>query len=178
MNRTLRRTAALAAPALLLALLMIPAPSPALRAQASGVGPGQTAPDFQLAPVGGGKAFNLSQFKGKPVVLVFWATWCPPCRREIPALKDLYQTYTAKGVQVVTVTINFRQNEQDVIQFRQKYELPYIILWDKENKVSEDWGVDGIPTNFVLDRKGVVRFRSNGLDEDLVQALEGTLKNP
>jgi len=177
MKGTLRRTAALLAPALLSAMILLPAPAPAPHAQDAGVGPGQTAPDFQLPPVGGGKAFNLSQFKGKPVVLVFWATWCPPCRREIPALKGLYETYTAKGVQVITVTINYRQNEQDVIQFRQKYELPYLILWDKENKVSDAWGVDGIPTNFVLDRKGIVRFRSNGLDEDLVQALEGTLKN-
>ncbi len=145
-------------------------------AQSAGVAVGQKAPDFKLEPVGGGKPMSLQQIHGKAVVVVFWATWCPPCRREIPALKDFYQTYTPKGVQVVTVTIDFRQTREDVVQFEQKYELPYIVLWDSGNKVSDVWGVEGIPTNLVLDADGIVRYRGHEVDAEMVSAVDSILK--
>lgn len=175
MNRILRIALPVALLAVLAAGVLLAQAPPA--AKAAGVYPGQTVPDFSLPPVGGGKAMSLSAFKGKPVVVVFWATWCGPCRNEIPALKELYQRYTAKGVQVITVTLDSRQSQEDVIRFKQAKELPYLILWDKENKVTDAWEVEGIPTNLVIDKKGVVAYRGHGLDQELVAALEATLKN-
>ncbi len=172
MSRTSRLAAALGVFVLVLALYHPPAPL----AQPGAPDVGQKAPDFKLEPIGGGRPFSLSQFKGKPVVLVFWATWCGPCRREIPALKELYQTYTQKGVQVVTVTIEYRQTREQVVQFQQTNQLPYIVLWDAQNKVSDAWGVEGIPTNLVVDAKGVIRFRGNALDGELVGALDAALQ--
>ncbi len=145
-------------------------------AQLAGAVVGNKAPDFKLEPVGGGKPMSLSRFHGKAVVVVFWATWCPPCRHEIPALKDFYQSYTPKGVQVVTVTLDYRQTREDVVQFQQKYELPYTVLWDSGNKVSDAWGVEGIPTNLVLDAEGVVRYRGHEVDSDMIAAVDAILK--
>jgi cytochrome c biogenesis protein CcmG/thiol:disulfide interchange protein DsbE len=177
MERKIRWIAGAAAVALLSGLFLLSPALPSSSAQITGTDVGQTAPDFKLPPVGGGRAYSLSQFKGKPVVLIFWATWCPPCRREIPALKSLYERYTQKGVAVVTVTIDYRQTQEDVLNFQRVNELPYPILWDADNKVSDDWGVEGIPTNMVLDKKGVIRYRGHSMDDDLVSAIEGAIKN-
>ncbi len=174
MNR-LAKASALSLAIALIAAFLAAGPFPP-HAQTSGVAVGQKAPDFKLEPVGGGKPMSLSRFHGKAVAIVFWATWCPPCRHEIPALKDFYQTYTPKGVQVVTVTIDFRQTREDVVQFQQKFELPYIVLWDAGNKVSDTWGVEGIPTNLVLDADGVVRYRGHEVDNAMISVVDNILK--
>jgi peroxiredoxin len=133
---------------------------------------GQPADDLKLEPAAGGKAVSLAQFKGKPVLLIFWATWCPPCRREIPAIKDLYSKYGAKGLEVVTVCINSRQTRQIVSDFKEKNELPYEVLWDGNNSAADAYQIRAVPTNFLLDSDGVIRLRSNAIEQQMVDLIE------
>lgn len=143
----------------------------------TGYGVGKQPPDFKLKVVGGNNTVNLAQFRGKPVVLVYWAGWCGPCRKEIPALKELYSKYSSKGVQFVSVAIGYRQTEEDVAKFAAAQQLPYVILWDKDNKVSEEWAVRSIPTNFVIDLDGVIRYRSFGISPEVETLLQSMIKS-
>jgi thiol-disulfide isomerase/thioredoxin len=138
---------------------------------------GQTAGEFSLQPPEGGKSVSLKDFKGKPTLVVFWATWCGPCRREIPDLKDLHKNYSQKGLQLVAVAINFKETREDVVRFKKASELPYLVLWDEGNKVSDSYAVDGVPTLLLLDDKGVVRYRSHQIDRAMVQLID-TLTTP
>jgi peroxiredoxin len=139
---------------------------------------GQKANELGLQPAEGGTAVNLAAFKGRPVLIVFWATWCPPCRREIPALKDLREKYASKGLEVISVGISYRQTRQAVVDFTAKNSLPYPVLWDADGKVSEAYQISSVPTNIVVDPEGVVRFRNNSVDPSLFDAIEKLLPKP
>ena len=132
---------------------------------------GQTAQDFSLAPVGGGKPVVLSALKGKPTLVIFWATWCPPCRREVPVLKEMYVRYGTK-LNMLGVAVNYRQTERDVATFREAQALQYTILWDAENKASEEYCVSGIPTLVLVDPQGIVRYRGNSITDQLTALLD------
>ena len=102
---------------------------------------GDKATDFSLEPAAGGEAVSLSQFKGKPVLVVFWATWCPPCRREMPVLKKLHEKYGPMGLEIVSVSIPYRQTRESVVKFQEKYDLPFSVLWDSENAASRHYPI-------------------------------------
>jgi thiol-disulfide isomerase/thioredoxin len=162
-------------PALLLALACLGV----LWALASwpGTSVGQAADNFKLTPAEGGKPISLSQFKGKPTVVVFWATWCPPCRREIPTLKNIHKDYTPKGLQMVSVAIAFKESRDDVVKFKKVNELPYLVLWDEDNKTADQYAVEGIPTVLLVDAKGIIRFRGYNLDEEFMKVLDSLTKS-
>lgn len=155
------------APVSLLLALAVPA--------ASGNAVGQPADNFTLPMVEGGKTVKLSDFRGKPTVVVFWATWCPPCRREIPDLKELHKQYGPKGVALLAVAIDFRESKEDVARFRKDYDLPYTVLWDADNTVSGAYAVEGIPTILLVDPQGVIRYRAHALDETFLSLLKNYL---
>lgn len=133
---------------------------------------GQKAGELNLQPASGGKAISLAQLKGKPVLLVFWATWCPPCRREIPALKDLQAKYAPKGLEVISVGIQYRQTREGVVEFKSKNALPYEVLWDSDGKVAQEYAISSVPTNILLDADGTIRFRNNAIEPSLIEAIE------
>ncbi len=142
------------------------------------IAPGQKAPPLKLEPVGGGVPFSLEQFKGKPTLVVFWASWCPHCRDEMPLLKQVYQQYTAKGLRIVTVGVNSNQTPEDVVAFQIKYELPFIILWDGDQVATQAWGVTGFPTNFFIDADGVVRAEGYAINDQMKQLIQEAVKTP
>jgi len=132
---------------------------------------GRPAEDFSLKPVGGGKAVNLTALKGKPTLVIFWATWCPPCRREIPVLKEIYVKYGTR-LNMLGVAVNFRQTEQDVAIFGQDNGIQYPLLWDADNTAADHYCVSGIPSLVLVDPEGIVRYRGNDISSALVQMLD------
>lgn len=138
---------------------------------------GNVAPDFRLKKLGTNDSLVLSSLKGKPVVIIFWATWCGPCRKEIPEIKELYLKYAPKGVVFLAIAVGWRQTEDDVARFQMKYEIPYQILWDRDNEVSEKYYVQGIPTNIILDQDGVVRYRDFALTQRAEELLKSMVKS-
>jgi peroxiredoxin len=128
---------------------------------------GENATDFSLEPAVGGEAVSLSQFKGKPVLVVFWATWCPPCRREMPVLKKLHEKYAPAGLEIVSISIPYRQTRESVVNFQEKNDLPFTVLWDSENTAARSYQVSQVPTNFFVDPEGVVRLKGHNLTPEL-----------
>jgi cytochrome c biogenesis protein CcmG/thiol:disulfide interchange protein DsbE len=134
--------------------------------------PRKIAPAWELSDLNG-KPIRLSDFGGKIVVLNFWATWCPPCRREVPALIAFQKEYADKGVQVVGVSMD-KQGATEGASFAKKMGINYpIVLGDQ--KLSDAYGgIEGIPTTFIIDRRGAVVTAMEG--ETTRAMLESTVK--
>src|SRR4030042_4662339 len=96
------------------------------------------APDFSLKDLQG-KTFTLSKYSGKPVLLFFGTTWCPSCRAEIPAYKEIYATYSPKGLEVVYIDIG--ESLKRVARFAETNSLPYRVLLDEDENVANDYEI-------------------------------------
>lgn len=93
------------------------------------------------------------ELKGKPVIVEFWATWCPPCRASIPHLNELNKKFKDKGLVIVGVT---DEDQKTVTEFRKKLPMDYSVAIDKEGKLGEKFGVNGIPHAFVVGKDGKI----------------------
>ncbi len=109
------------------------------------------APAFSL-PLLSGAEVGPHTYKGKVIILNFWASWCPPCRREMPSMERLYRDYKDKGV--VILGVNDMESEEDVRSFYDEYMLSFPTVLDKDGKVFNQYGVLAIPTSFIIDREG------------------------
>ena len=109
--------------------------------------------DFELQDLTGATR-SLSDFNGKVVFLNFWATWCGPCRFEMPSMERLYQGLKAKGLEIVA--INLQEDRKSVQRFVDEYNLSFTILLDTTGRVGATYGARSIPTTYVVDRDGLV----------------------
>jgi peroxiredoxin len=128
------------------------------------------APGFTLADLSG-KSVSLSDFKGKVVILDFWATWCPPCKKEIPDFIELQKQYGSQGVQIVGIALD---QPDKVKAFVQQNGINYPVLLGNDAITVKYGGIDGIPTTFVIDKKGKIINRFEGFRPKSV--FEGEIK--
>jgi len=132
---------------------------------------GRPAPDFALANARApDRAVRLSDFRGRPVVLNWFATWCGPCRAEIP---DFQAAYEALGGEVVFLGVNLQESPDDAVGMLDEYGAVYPALLDEEGDVALHYRLPGMPTTFFIDADGVVRAWGAGLivEETLVEEL-------
>jgi len=134
----------------------------------------KTAPYFILPDLDG-KMVSLKDFKGKVLILDFWATWCPPCREEIPHFQELYAKYRGKGFEVIGIALD--QGGAKVVKpFAEKFNIGYTILLGGAEISDAYGGIIGIPTTFVIDRKGqiikkYVGYRDKEVFEEDIKGL-------
>jgi len=102
-----------------------------------------------------GQTWSLDEIRGKVVLLRFWTDWCPECRYEMPAIENYYKKLNKEGF--VVLAVNVKQNAQVVEAFTAQFDLTFPILLDLDGKLAQTYGVYAIPTNFLIDRGGVVR---------------------
>ncbi|NIM02993.1 redoxin domain-containing protein [bacterium] len=132
------------------------------------------APDFTLPDLEG-NSLTLSDFKGKVIILNFWATWCPPCREEIPDFVELYEEYKDEGLVIIGVNLD-RGDSRTVKQFSKNYKINYPIVTGNVSVTQDYGGIRGIPTTFIIDRKGNIKekylgYRSKATFEEAVKRL-------
>ena len=120
---------------------------------------GMPAPDFTLPDLEG-KLHGLADFRGRVVVLNFWATWCPPCIDEMPSLQRLHQALADRGVAVIAVSVDERFS--DVPTFVQKFDLTFSVLYDEGKKVSRKYQTFKYPETYILDREGRLKSKVVG----------------
>jgi peroxiredoxin len=134
------------------------------------------APEFSLADISG-KQVKLSDFKGKVVILDFWATWCPPCRMEIPHFISLYNDYKEHGLEIVGVSLD-KNGIQAVVPFVEQKGINYISLIGGPQVATLYGGIRSIPTAFVIDREGRIASKHIGykdrsaFEKDIVPLLK------
>lgn len=124
---------------------------------------GKPAPDWTLQDLDG-KTVRASDFKDKVVILDFWATWCPPCRAEIPGFVELQKKYQAQGLRIVGVSVD-QASADTVKSFVQKSGINYPVVLADTNVVAAFGGIDGLPTTFIIDRGGRIIKRHLGFTE-------------
>jgi len=122
---------------------------------------------------------DIKQFKGKVTIVNFWATWCPPCTREMGSLDNLYRTYKDKDL--VILAVNVGEDSDAVFDFasRLKLELITPILYDKDSKAMEIWKAIGLPSTYVINKKGKVVYKAVGgrdfNNEKITKVIEALL---
>lgn len=117
------------------------------------------APDFTLESRQG-ENLRLEDFRGEVVMLNFWASWCGPCRQEMPLMDDLYARYKDLGFTILAVNVD--ENRDEAHRFLDKVPVSYPILYDPESDVSELYEVQAMPTTVMIDRDGNARFLHRG----------------
>lgn len=114
---------------------------------------GSRAPEFVLRDMDG-KYVSITALRGKLVVLNFWATWCPPCRKELPGLDRLHGDYLGQGLVVVAVSTD--STERGIRKFLDENPFRLRVVHDRDGKISQLYGVFSLPTTFIIDRRGIV----------------------
>ncbi len=118
------------------------------------------ASDFYLRDLDG-ELVRLSDFRGKVVLLNFWATWCPPCRKEMPAMQQLYQVYKDKGLEIVAVSVD-TASTGEVRAFVEELGLTFPVLHDRDSLVSRLYSNPGVPSSYLINAQGKLAYRVLG----------------
>ena len=136
---------------------------------------GNLAPEFRLLDMNG-RPVALSDFRGKVVLLNFWATWCFPCRVEMPSMEAIYRDYRSKGLEIVAVSVD-EQGPAVTRPFQEDKGLTFPILHDRDYQVGLIYGARSLPMTFAIDRQGIIRQRVFGSREwDSPESRQGILE--
>ncbi len=134
-------------------------------------------PDFTLKS-NSGKNIKLSELRGQVVMLNFWASWCAPCRQEMPALEQIHKKYQPLGFTLLG--INVEENSNDAIKWLKGVSVSFPILFDNQSDVSELYGVSAMPTTIIIDRDGNIRYLHQGyqpgVESEYQQQIRALLK--
>ena len=136
------------------------------------------APDFQVPGLDGG-CIELADFRGRPVVVNFWASWCTPCREEFPLLKEANERYSDEGLQIIGVS--YRDIDDDARRFAEDEGANWLLGFDEDDEIAKAYGVRPIPQTFFIDRAGNISsrrfqpfFTMKDLEQDLKPILQRT----
>ena len=126
-----------------------------------------------------GDSVSLASLRGKVVLFNIWATWCHPCRAEIPELRELHAQYRDRGLELVGVSVDADGNDEGIKSFMEEFKMTYPVWRDPDERVSTKFLAIGVPATYLIDRKGILRWRKTGPiapnDSTLAAAIERAL---
>lgn len=118
---------------------------------------GFPAPEFTLKTLAGGETVSLSDYRGRVVIVNLWASWCGPCRAEMPALQAVYAAQQAHGLEILAINSTVQDSEAAARAFVQEFSLTFPVLLDQAGEVGQRYRLLSLPSTFFVDRKGVIR---------------------
>ncbi len=136
---------------------------------------GKAAPDFALKTVDG-QDIKLSDQKGKVVVLDFWVTWCPPCRKSLPHVQSVSQDKALAAKNVVVCAVNERESADDVSKFLQDNHYTFKVALDSSGSAGNDYKVTGIPTTVIIGADGVIKNVFIGFGDDSAKQIDDAIQ--
>ncbi len=142
-----------------LTLILTPAPSFALSV-------GDKAPPFMLRLLDGSDFASKDVVGKNPLALVFWTTWCPNCKRELPHLAKMYETFTPMGLEVLSINAGFNDSLDKAKRYVKKYRMPYPVGFDTGSTISNAYEIRGVPTVMIIDRQGVIQYMNYTVPSD------------
>jgi cytochrome c biogenesis protein CcmG, thiol:disulfide interchange protein DsbE len=134
---------------------------------------GKAAPDLSIQSLDGKRHISLSELSGKVVIVDFWATWCKPCRKSFPNLEEVAKT-NADKVEVIAISVD--DTKDGIAAFVKETGVTFPIAWDEGHAIADRWGMGTMPTTFVIDPSGVVRYRHDGFRDDEPAKIAKELK--
>jgi Peroxiredoxin len=142
-----------------------------------GLEKGNLAPDFELQDING-KTMKLSSFRGKKVIVNFWASWCPPCRLEMPEIEKYYTQNKNTGIEILAVNLTTAEKSQAAVtSFVKADGITFPVLLDKNGDAAHLYDISSIPASFILDSRGVIQEKVVGpMTYESMQKILGTLK--
>jgi thiol-disulfide isomerase/thioredoxin len=139
---------------------------------------GQPAPRYAAVTLSGDSAATAA-LAGKVVLLNIWATWCAPCRQEIPYLESVYQKHAPNGLEIVGVSVDARGQDAEIREFAKDFGMTYPIWRDPDERIQSLYLSLGVPASYLIDRQGILRWRRIGViseaDTTFTRALEAAL---
>jgi peroxiredoxin len=117
------------------------------------------APSFDLSGPGG-ERYNLEDMRGKPIIVNFWATWCPPCRKEMPSMQRAWEVL--KKEDIAMLAVNVGEDSDLIFAFTAEYPVEFPLLMDKTSEVVSAWKVRGLPTTYVVNPAGQIVYQAIG----------------
>ncbi|MFC4324197.1 redoxin domain-containing protein [Litchfieldia salsa] len=137
-----------------------------------GLQEGDLAPDFELETLDG-QLVKLSELKGKKIILNFWATWCPPCKAEMPHMQSFYEDQDHGSVEILAVNLtNSEQRKDAVNKFVEQYQLTFPILLDQSGEIGDTYRAYTIPTSYYIDSSGIIVKKIIGpMDKEMMNEM-------
>ncbi len=136
-----------------------------------GIEEGQPLPDFNIQAFDG-SYYSRATFAGKPVLLIFWNTWCSVCLEELPRVNRLVETLGPRGLEILAVNTAFNDSEGKARAYGKKYGYQFPMAFDHHFETGQAFGILGVPTVFLVDVQGIVRYKRSQLPEDLEARFE------
>lgn len=136
---------------------------------------GDDAPSFRARTLNGNETISNADLAGKVVFVDFWASWCPPCLKSLPEFEQLQTSFSGRG-DVVVLAINLDENPEDAQDFVDNLNVTYKILEDKEGVIPESFGVNAMPTSYIIDKTGTIRYVHSGYKSGDVNKIKAEIE--
>ena len=123
-----------------------------------------------------GETISLNDYIGKKnVYLVFWATWCPSCRSAIPYYQEVHEQLAGEDFILISVNVGVNDSISKVKAYKDKYNIPYPIIFDKSSAISSKFMVQGVPTGILIDKEGKIIYRASGAEKNLAEKIKNLI---
>jgi|TARA_B110000238_G_C16062828_1_gene411328 peroxiredoxin len=136
---------------------------------------GDEAPSFRARSLDGSETISNTDLVGKVVFVDFWASWCPPCLKSLPEFENLQTSFSGRD-DVVVIAINLDDNPQDAKDFINKINVSYKILADNSGEIPQAFGVNAMPTSYIIDKSGVIRYVHSGYKTGDVNKIKNEIE--